>query len=109
MIFRTLTSYISFADISSLVRAAIIIIFSVKGFTVISNAVSIEKKMKKIFDFFYDLLHLGPLPLLKKNGSPRVPPLSFYIENREKIGFPMLTAKNGFQILNLHPQCPQKT
>ena len=63
IIFRTLTSYISFTDISSLVRAAILI-FSVKGFTVISNAVPIEKKKRKIFFdfFFYDLLHLGPPP-----------------------------------------------
>ena len=30
--------------------------------------------MENFFDFFHDLLHLGPLPS-KKNGSPRVPPV----------------------------------
>ena len=27
-----------------------------------------------------------------------------FIKNKEKIGFPMPTLKNGFQILNLHPK-----
>ena len=39
--------------------------------------------------------------------TPRVPIVVFYKKNKEKIhkqiGFPMPTPKNGFQILNLHP------
>ena len=30
--------------------------------------------------------------------------MSFSIKNKEKIGFPMPTPKDGFQILNLHPK-----
>ena len=53
----------------------------------------LKKKMKKNLIFFYDLLHLGPLPPppLKKT-VPMGPPVIVYIENREKIGFPMLTS-----------------
>ena len=59
-------------------------------------------------DFFDDLLNIGLLP-----PPPIKPPiphgfsLSFSIKNKEKsekIGFPMPTTKNGFQILNLHPK-----
>ena len=39
----------------------------------------------------------------KKWGTMQGGLFSFYIGNREKIGFPMPAAENGFQILNLHP------
>ena len=57
-----------------------------------------------IFFFFTIFLRLGlPLPL-----KPSIPHGSqivvFYKKNKEKIGFPMPTPKNGFQILNLHPK-----
>ena len=76
---------------------------------------SVTKKKKipisPIFEIFWPIYFLticlilgfSPPPPWKPR-FPTGPPLSFYIKNRKKIGFPMPTPKNGFQILNLHPK-----
>ena len=42
-------------------------------------------------------------PFLEKKGDHGSPIFVLY-RNREKMGFPMPAAENGFQILNLHPK-----
>ena len=62
------------------------------------------------FFLFDNLLNFGlPPPPPHNPRFPTGPSLSFSIKNKEKIekkkiGFPMPTSKNGFQILNLHPK-----
>ena len=62
------------------------------------------------FDVFGQILSLfsPSRPPPNKKMVPTGPPFSFYIGNREKIGFPMSAAENGFQILNLHPKIHKK-
>ena len=68
-----------------------------------------------IFVFWTDFLKIfslsRPLLPLKTLVSPRSPPLSFYIGNREnfeKIGFPMPATESEFQILNQHTKIHRK-
>ena len=65
-------------------------------------------EFRRFFRFFDDLLNIGLLPPPPKTlDSSRVPHCRFLKKkgtNRNKIGFPMPTPKNEFQILNLHPE-----
>ena len=57
--------------------------------------------------FFDDLLNIGLSLPHETLDSPRVPHCRFILKTLKKlgkIGFPMPTLKNGFQILNLHPK-----
>ena len=63
----------------------------------------------RFFFFFTICLILGfpPPPPPKTPDSLRVPHCRFILKigkKLEKIGFPMTTPKNRFQILNLHPK-----
>ena len=77
--------------------------FSVKKISDFSDFFPIST-LFQIFSpiFFDDLLNIGLLPPPIKPPIPPGPPLSFFIKNKEKIGFPMPTPKNEFQIFNLH-------
>ena len=82
--------------------------FSVKKnqiFQIFSPISQLFQIFSPIFFFTISLI-LGFSSLLKPPDSPQVPHCRFFIKNKEKIrkkiGFPMPTPKNGFQILNLH-------
>ena len=59
--------------------------------------------------FFLRFVLSKHIPLLKTPRFLTGSPLSFYIGNREKIGFPMPAAENGFKILNVHPKIYRNT
>ena len=65
-----------------------------------------KKKKNQIFEIFTLIFFLRFAPSRPSPSSlkPTGPPLSFYIGNLKKIGFPMPTAKNGLRIVNLHPK-----